>query len=1535
MSIITENKNYDEITYANGSQADTDGTVADSWTDGDTGTGVSDVGVTYDGKSCFKFDSGVAGSAIRTRDVGSFATPEWITIKTYFDDIGTLAASDYFAAVFNGASYRLSIRFCSDGLYVYDGAAWNEVGADIVAIDTWQEWTFKWTVAAAGVVDVYLNNVLVSGSVDCSDSTAGTNGTSTFTQIGTTKQCITYVDYIKIGAAQRSGGETWIVNEGAELTFRTDTRWHAYSPASYLGSLGSQTINWGKVIYDGTDVRWMAVNTASGDSPVGTTITQGGVTGIYLGFYTSKTAAPTTALSAATGFIKMLSVTGGAFSAGAITFGAGTGAANATSADVAGWIEIVADSASTITVARLGEHEIRGDWFYLEDATGAIAQQIQVPTNGGGAGTYAPGVWVERTLPRASTYTWAGDVVTVTLASHGYIIGQKIEIVFSTGAGTPNGEYVVTSVADTSTFAFALTGSGAGGNCTITSYEYWPSAAVAADGWDRAHIGGAYGETDRRQNFCKDVGGGVLQFGEAYNGAATYANVAAQASAYAILNHTSTYVVVSNVCTVTYATGHLLKTGQTVGIDFTSGGAAALDGTFAVTVIDAYTYSFALVTGDTSGACTVRPGLTITQATHGLGVGDIVYCDFTTGGATALDGDYTIYAVTGTGAYLISLPTAVTIASGNVSVYSRYAITLATHGLAIGNRVYLDFTTGSGVDGVYTIVAVPDANTFHIVANNNASADSGNVTVKMTIGNVPTANCRTRISNVILREAATASRQSNLVNATLASRPKWATSTAGAIDIENCYSSWYHIYAQAYAVHLKNVSYYNTMDISECATALDLDNVCSSNISTLAGYSLNLTSNFAGGTVQNCKFQRGGAPASSGHSVYLAYCIGTILDNVIAGTIGYARSSGYAISIAYGSNITVKNCITINGAINTTALITGTFMNNDHVDRYIGWTNATTARYGITIGAGSVSIMCDGLTLGFNGTIANNHPYSGLVTSTAGTTICFRNMGTFDNPLPCGNWRQNLYAMGVCFASGGNNYSLRCQRLYADDNMRTSPLSTTNSDKNVSHETVYGGMYTMSAMTPFLQLDTGLNSVIKGNKTGATSVSGQSSIYGTHFMDMFMGNTTGRYVLICNEPTADTASYFTMVAGVAKFNSAGGILMSNVNDQAVWEDQYYRKGHTAFQNTTPTMSGGTIGNYTLEYDIDVNDGTGFTGSYSTLSGANLSGETIDPSDGFKLKIRITTTAANLTAITYLRIDTVTSAAAQENNLYDLDVYTATLTGLQTGTKVAVLTTGTETLLDILTESSGSVSYTYPDSDVGDGVDFAILAAEYLYQKLENYTLTAANVSIPITQADDYGYNSAVSATVTFNGTTKRIICDAATATIDVVGVYTEWVDWALTSDNLKYLAAFSELGGNVIDSGAGTSVPVYGFLINNWRVAPDEADHTLAVTGGIILVSGGGDPFVDTTGDYTVRINYQQPVQAITVSTGGGGGASAADVWSYATRALTAGGVTAIQSGLATSAEISALNDISAADVWADTIAVGIKNNTGLIPALL
>lgn len=128
--------------------------------------------------------------------------------------------------------------------------------------------------------------------------------------------------------------------------------------------------------------------------------------------------------------------------------------------------------------------------------------------------------------------------------------------------------------------------------------------------------------------------------------------------------------------------------------------------------------------------------------------------------------------------------------------------------------------------------------------------------------------------------------------------------------------------------------------------------------------------------------------------------------------------------------------------------------------------------------------------------------------------------------------------------------------------------------------------------------------------------------------------------------------------------------------------------------------------------------------------------------------------------------------------------------------------------------------------------------------------------------------------ITFNGATKLIVLSATTA-LDVQDLWSRWVDWVATDDNSKFLPAFRSVGGDTIDSVAGTYIPVYTFMLNGWKIRPQESSHTLRVHNGILLTDDSSDPFVNTVGSFVVRINYQQPVQAIAVDMGGGGGGGA------------------------------------------------------------
>lgn len=136
--------------------------------------------------------------------------------------------------------------------------------------------------------------------------------------------------------------------------------------------------------------------------------------------------------------------------------------------------------------------------------------------------------------------------------------------------------------------------------------------------------------------------------------------------------------------------------------------------------------------------------------------------------------------------------------------------------------------------------------------------------------------------------------------------------------------------------------------------------------------------------------------------------------------------------------------------------------------------------------------------------------------------------------------------------------------------------------------------------------------------------------------------------------------------------------------------------------------------------------------------------------------------------------------------------------------------------------------------------------------------------------------------MTFDGPNKLVILTSAT--LDLQVLWSNWKDW-LIAGNAGHALAFDTVGGEPIDPTEGTLVPLYLFIQNGWKIRPMEADHTLRVIKGSLVVSGGGYPFVPTLGDFTVQIPFMQPVQAIGYSTSGGAGPSldaiAAAVWQH------------------------------------------------------
>jgi hypothetical protein len=175
-----------------------------TWNDGDSGTGVSSA-VTFDTKSCFSFLSGNSTSE-RNKDVGSIdglGSRIVCSISLYNDKIALAPGADNWAIFLYRSDVAVLIQFGSNGLFIYDGGSYNEVGTDLVSQDAWQEWTFdihNFGTPANADCDVYLNGSLEVSDVDCSHTGSYTDGNVVLKNFGTVNtDNQSYLNWLKIG----------------------------------------------------------------------------------------------------------------------------------------------------------------------------------------------------------------------------------------------------------------------------------------------------------------------------------------------------------------------------------------------------------------------------------------------------------------------------------------------------------------------------------------------------------------------------------------------------------------------------------------------------------------------------------------------------------------------------------------------------------------------------------------------------------------------------------------------------------------------------------------------------------------------------------------------------------------------------------------------------------------------------------------------------------------------------------------------------------------------------------------------------------------------------------------------------------------------------------------------------------------------------------------------------------------------------------------------------------------------------------------
>lgn len=82
--------------------------------------------------------------------------------------------------------------------------------------------------------------------------------------------------------------------------------------------------------------------------------------------------------------------------------------------------------------------------------------------------------------------------------------------------------------------------------------------------------------------------------------------------------------------------------------------------------------------------------------------------------------------------------------------------------------------------------------------------------------------------------------------------------------------------------------------------------------------------------------------------------------------------------------------------------------------------------------------------------------------------------------------------------------------------------------------------------------------------------------------------------------------------------------------------------------------------------------------------------------------------------------------------------------------------------------------------------------------------------------------------VTFDGPNKLIYVNEGEDEIDVqIDIYSDWKEWTLLRDNLKYLSALRVVGGDPTPTGA---LGATYFLRNGWQI---QVDHAVNFTGNL------------------------------------------------------------------------------------------------------
>lgn len=468
------------------------------------------------------------------------------------------------------------------------------------------------------------------------------------------------------------------------------------------------------------------------------------------------------------------------------------------------------------------------------------------------------------------------------------------------------------------------------------------------------------------------------------------------------------------------------------------------------------------------------------------------------------------------------------------------------------------------------------------------SASDWNITLAhraaTSSGLLPAAGCRIRVPNVFCSSSASANWNANTINATIANRYDFVTTSAGEIKITNASMNWYLSCSAAFSVEAYNSSFLHAVLVANVAEDTIFDNCAIGLWQQSAFTALTATNMFSGLSVRNCRFARYSLAASGNTTASITDASNIFFENTqleaFGNTAAVTRGNAavHTILLTRCFNSTFIDCSLLGARLTYVSCSDSLVRNLAYSDIIGGTTTSTNGTAAIEANTASTNILIDGVSIFAD--IANTHPYNNILNvSTGCKNISLTNVGSPAQPFNAGT----VDLMGtILTATVTTGITLR--RCYSTA-LRTSAIAVNNTVQDLILDNVWGGINNT-------QVIAAVNVTARGCQWRLTTT-GQTSCYGRHWEDAFRSDDLGILSILANEPLGSTQSQVqTNLAPGSGFTSTGSISMATVGDNIIWELPYPLLGYTGFNSTFFNVIGTNIQNH--DFDYQINTGAGFS-----------------------------------------------------------------------------------------------------------------------------------------------------------------------------------------------------------------------------------------------------------------------------------------------------------------------------------------------------